>query len=291
MTIHIYVKYATEKFGSDGISVVNAKPVSEVLKEIKPKAKKDTEYVKRTYVELFEEGIKQEYGNQFVQGNARDFGVGVNFKTEVKIHRENERNRSEKYSPNQQFVKVMIGGVNTVAFSSQQEYNSAGEKSKARSWYVAYSYLHDNKNPCAIFMPDDNQVIKYKGEGGQKTSLGYKEAAVHETGHILGLDDAYYYNEYKTDRCIENEETCSINGKEYLNVMKYGGTHILPNDFEMMLLAYKNKLEKPQSLSSYSESYKSYYDPDTKFDRKKSEAIINITDMIEGVEQNEKNTN
>lgn len=75
----------------------------------------------------------------------------------------------------------------------------------------------------------------------------------HETGHMLGLKDAYVHED-GYDRFTDNPETgveCKKRGKDnkvvYDNLMKEveWKTSVLPNDLEMMMYAYRQNIGRP----------------------------------------------
>jgi len=222
LTIHLYIEYSSyrfnNKFHADGTPDCTAESISTVKNKARKNGKK--------YINLFQKGLKKYYHNQWVQGTKRDFGNKVNFKTALVIHRKD--NSKENYHQDQQFIEVMIGGINKYYYSKD-----IYSKDVNPYWYHALS------GSQKIYIPEEGQFTLNAGKNYQSPVSDYKAASAHIMGHILGLGDAWYDDVNGTERCTENKETCIYENGMYYNMMKSSNKGFTANDFEMMLRAYQ----------------------------------------------------
>jgi hypothetical protein len=219
LTMHLYIQYSSYEFNgkydANGKAVFTEQSLSTVLSKQRATG--------GSYVALFEKGLQKYYHDQTVMGSKKDFGVGVNFKTALVIHRQD--NSKEGYHQNQKFIEVMVGGIDKYR-------HSTGDFATTEDPYWYYSLAGQR-----IYLPEDYQ---FKFNVTRKTPTSdYMGTVAHEMGHILGLADAYYDNGTWMDRCTENTETCIYEGNIYHNIMKGEYKAFVANDFEMMLQAYR----------------------------------------------------
>ncbi|MDR1775288.1 MAG: hypothetical protein LBS17_02335 [Actinomycetes bacterium] len=118
-------------------------------------------------------------------------------------------------------------------------------------WYHAHSAgpLYGG----TLVIPDAKQI----GYGrAPVTGAKYQAMAAHETGHLLGLDDAYacVVNGHTVDRMAENSETCCKVAGQWLNLMATPfarDTQLLVNDVEMMLESESDAADGGAFMQSY----------------------------------------
>ncbi len=219
---------------------------------------------------LVTEGLQQIWGNHVVTGSSADFVIGAEFATKVVIHDWDKR-VSEKHAAAQKYLEIRIG------------YN--GDCSP--NWYSSCASPYQGFHPDStywIFIPWDTTaqhssqtepLIKTEPKGSVWfTAPGTKLIAAHEFGHTLGLADGYTSGGAKApDRMMENSETTNdVGNYRYSNLMKANfvyidGTRISPtilepNDYEMILSAYKRASKAGLDLSDApsKSQYASYWD-------------------------------
>ena len=237
--IHIYLEYCTYvKNKQGGYDRKEYKAVRGVYRN-------DKKHTGKSYQEEFETGIMDAY-SVFVVGNKNDFGEGINFRTKPVIH---DRKDKETYAPDQQFLQVRIGG-------ECPDYGA--EECESNQWFHAYTNDYNVLWAGAdIYMPE-NDKLKHKGEKRPlETVIGYRECAAHELGHVLGLADAYYDEEKKMDRLLENGETCFHLKNIWTNIMESTRKKVQmkSNDIEMMLLAYGLSFKSDELAKQYYREY------------------------------------
>ena len=122
-----------------------------------------------TYKQEFENGLLSGYSMR-IEGTADDFTPGVNFDTKLILHEKG----TDKFHDDQCFLNVKIGGecVKDCSFNHWFHANLI----YGGSVFSATSYL---------YMPRNDQ-LSY-----DESIQGFRDCAMHEMGHILGLNDAY----------------------------------------------------------------------------------------------------
>lgn len=196
-----------------------------------------------SFINLYKRGVRENYEVYFVN-NRYEF-KGINFCVEVVFHEKGK----EKYNSNQYFNEILIGGECPYCSEEGNHWyhqNAVSEwSSDEGKWISFYS---------RIYLPYDYQ-LKDNVDIDTRTGfdkIDYKYMTAHETGHVLGLDDAYFSS---YDRFTDNSETgvkCNDGGKsmEYDNLMKQveWDKPIVANDLEMMLYAYQQGKGRPWTL-------------------------------------------
>jgi hypothetical protein len=131
-----------------------------------------------------------------------------------------------------------------------------GCSSCAEPWYsaaVTGRYGIPNPKSNSAFLEHINVPWDHDAKASSHHSMMFGSALsrtmAHEFGHALGLADAYYDAAEGGDRMDETSETTMdtitrpangpATGVRYASLMKSQSVHILPNDLEMMLNAYK----------------------------------------------------
>lgn len=234
--IHIYVDYCT--YIEENGKLVR-KPIQDKQFEY------DGEAQGGTYKEEFENGLKSGYAIK-IEGTSEDFAPDVNFKTKLVLHEKGKEN----YHKDQCFLTVKIGGECKGVFDYL-------EKCPSNHWFHAYvmtpgSIIDDT---YYIYIPTNDQLKE------PETLQGFRNAAMHEMGHILGLNDAYVVTDEQGNvvkRLLYNTETCAIIDGYYLdNIMNSCRENICmtENDIEMMLYAYGCGIKQTESVC---QSYKDY---------------------------------
>lgn len=222
LTIHLYIEYSSYRFSNqfhaDGTPVCIEEPMSAVKNKVRKNGKK--------YVNQFQKGLKKYFHNQLVKGTKENFGSKVNFKTALVIHRKD--NNKENYHRDQQFIEVMVGGINKYSYNKDMYHKDSNPY-----WYHALTL--DQK----IYIPEDGQLKLNAGKDYQTPVSDYLAASAHEMGHVLGLGDAYYDDTTGMERHTENKETCIYENGVHYNMMQSSNKGFTANDFEMMLRAYQ----------------------------------------------------
>lgn len=192
-----------------------------------------------TYKQEFENGLYTGYRMR-IEGNAEDFAPGVNFDTRLILHEKGK----ETVHKDQRFLNVKIGGECEKNCSFNHWFHAniiyGGSVSSATSY---------------LYMPRNDQLQ------GHETLQGFRDCAMHEMGHILGLDDAYSTgdkNGYEVKRLIYNDETCFIlmdrTRDNIMNGYRKEMT-MTANDIEMILYAYGHCIKYSDKVL---QSYKDY---------------------------------
>lgn len=228
--IHIYVDYCT-------YTEVNGKLVRHPVQ--------DQQFMYQgqaqggTYKQEFENGLHSGYSMR-IEGTAENFAPGVNFDTKLVLHEKGK----ETVHPNQCFLNVKIGGECEKDCSFNHWFHA--NLVYGGSVCSAHSYL---------YMPRNDQLQ------GQETLQGFRDCAMHEMGHILGLNDAYGTEDKNGNivkRLIYNEETCHIlldrTRDNIMNGYRKEMT-MTTNDIEMILCAYGRCIQKAKGVM---QSYKDY---------------------------------
>lgn len=180
-------------------------------------------------INRFKTGITNGFSDLQIIGGNGDFKKGIDFETNLIIH---DRKANEKYNEKQLFVEVRLGGECPNCTSEGDHWYHQCASGNAEDY-------SDYENTPAIYIPNDEQVKANKGYNIPKKDL--ESVCAHELGHVFGLDDAYYDEDNKIDRCAENDETTvCFSERDYDNLMK---NHVRikkakANDIEMMLYAY-----------------------------------------------------
>ena len=210
------------------------------------------------YVKLYKQGVKDNF-NVDIAENKYEF-KNVNFSVRVIFHEKGK----ERYNSNQYFNEILIGG------------ECPNCTSKGDHWYHQQGFMQWSAEKqdwvsyfSRIYLPYDYQVKSNTAPGYQET-FGKKEylyTVAHETGHLLGLYDAYSTTQLNKntgkyqlyDRFTDNLETgvkCIYeeNKNIYDNLMveQEWDKRIIANDLEMMLYAYQQTQGRP------TDAYQSY---------------------------------
>lgn len=200
-----------------------------------------------SFINLYKRGVRENYEVYFVD-NKYEF-QGINFSVEIIFHEKGK----EKYNSNQYFHEILIGGECPYCSEKGNHWYHQNAVSQGTSdegkWISFYS---------RIYLPYDYQ-LKDNVDIEARTGFDkedYKYMTAHETGHVLGLDDAYFSG---YDRFTDNSETgikCDdpFNSGSYDNLMKQveWDKPLVANDLEMMLYAYQQEKGRPWvSYQSY----------------------------------------
>lgn len=196
-----------------------------------------------TYKQEFENGLLSGYSMR-IEGTAEDFAPGVNFDTKLILHEKGK----ETVHKDQRFLNVKIGG-------ECDGFIVYGDRCISNHWFhatpMAYGSIADDSS--YIYMPMNSQLK------GEEKLQGYRDCAMHEMGHVLGLNDAYYAiddNGKIVHRLIYNNETCLKNYRGHLdNIMNCCRDNIgmIQNDIEMILYAYGLCSKSVDTIQNYKE--------------------------------------
>jgi hypothetical protein len=233
----------------------------------------------------YREGVAKYFGGLRVGGTVHDFprldangrrSQGAAFNTKVVIHEVGD------VSPG----PVEVLGARKLPLDPAQKYIEVtwgypGKNPAEGHWYwgsfVPFFNPHDESKDWTgianITLAYENQVLRDKDllPNVTRSPYGSKEGMMsvcaHETGHVLGLADAYSQTVEDTvngvvtkslvDKMRENGETTRANGlsgsNANSNLMKTSGdaTRVLGNDLEMMLWAYRSSPYEIQYYSDY----------------------------------------
>lgn len=192
-----------------------------------------------TYKQEFDNGLYTGYRMR-IEGNAEDFAPGVNFDTRLILHEKGK----EAVHKDQCFLNVKIGGECNKGCS----YNH---------WFHAHTMFGGSvfSSDSYLYIPRNDQ-LKYP-----ESLQAFRDCAMHEMGHILGLDDAYSVedkNGNKVKRLIYNDETCERDVQGYWNNIMNGYRKEMTmtvNDIEMILYAYGHCIKYSDKVL---QSYKDY---------------------------------
>lgn len=199
----------------------------------------DGKVEKGTYKQEFEKGLVSGYSMR-IEGTAEDFAPGVNFDTKLILHEKG----TDKFHDNQCFLNVKIGGE--------------CEKGCLYNHWFHANAIYGESVFCTdsyLYMPRNDQLRDHE------TLEGFHDCAMHEMGHILGLDDAYVTtdkNGKEVKRLIYNDETCFVLENLKRNNIMNGYREemtMTENDIEMILYAYGRCVRDAEEVM---QSYKRY---------------------------------
>ena len=192
-----------------------------------------------TYKQEFDNGLYTGYRMR-IEGNAEDFAPGVNFDTRLILHEKGK----EAVHKDQCFLNVKIGGECNKGCS----YNH---------WFHAHTMFGGSvfSSDSYLYIPRNDQ-LKYP-----ESLQAFRDCAMHEMGHILGLDDAYSVEDKNGNaviRLIYNDETCHRIHRGRLDNIMNGNRDemtMTTNDIEMILYAYGHCIKYSDKVL---QSYKDY---------------------------------
>ncbi|MDR1412606.1 MAG: hypothetical protein LBJ07_01615, partial [Actinomycetes bacterium] len=203
---------------------------------------------------------------QYRSGVSSHWNISVNtksyqYKTKVYWHYGKAANliKMKSDASVQQYIEIDIGGV-CPAYAPA----SCPESVPGNHWYHAHpmgpvGYPGYASN---IYLPTVSQT-KSNRTAQKRTHLTGKKfeaACAHETGHILGLADAYPAPDATRiiDRMDENTQTAKKTHGKYCNLMKDQNSvkKVLPNDLKMVLTAYSSQIKNYDG--DFLQNYKTY---------------------------------
>lgn len=181
-------------------------------------------------VDLAKQGLKSFLDKKALVGNVRDFAPGVVLTTKLTLIGDTD----PSVAAGQNFLTYQFGGdptCNDLFWFQACDVNLS-----------AYGFRAE-ANPAStnIYLPWNDQLPPEKVHSAL---YGFDFAAMiaHETGHALGLWDAYTDGEANIDRMWENfETTTDFGGGNLENFMKYpySGPPVTINDLEMIMVNYR----------------------------------------------------
>lgn len=230
--------------------------------------KESTDYER---INRFKTGITNGFSDLQIIGGNGDFKKGIDFQTKLIIH---DRKAKEKYNGRQLFIEVLMGGECPDCTSEGDHWYHHCTVNGNADDYVEY------KDTSVIFIPTDEQVMANKKKGYNIPHDDLESVCAHELGHAFGLEDAYYDDVNKVDRCAENNETAVyFRLGDYDNLMKNSirVNRAKANDIEMILFAYTMGKGYPTKAFQY---YNKFYDKIAEEENKISKVIIDTHDEL-----------
>ncbi|MDR1775431.1 MAG: hypothetical protein LBS17_03100 [Actinomycetes bacterium] len=201
------------------------------------------------------------------------------YKTKVYFHN-GDKDDLEKAASDpsaQQYIAICIGGE-CPAYAPGE----CPESVSGNHWYHAHPQgpVGYAGYPSVMYLPTTSQTAKNK-TAQKRTHLTGKKfsaACAHETGHILGLADAYAAVDARgtVDRMDENTETAKKTHGIYCNLMKDQNSvkKVLPNDLQMALQAYHSQVKN--YAADFMQNYKTY----TWYDSASSKTKYKVSSVI-----------
>ena len=230
--------------------------------------KESTDYGR---INRFKTGITNGFSDLQIIGGNGDFKKGIDFQSKLIIH---DRKAKEKYNGRQLFIEVLMGGECPDCTSEGDHWYHHCTVNGNADDYVEY------KDTSVIFIPTDEQVMANKKKGYNIPHDDLESVCAHELGHAFGLEDAYYDDVNKVDRCAENNETAVyFRLGDYDNLMKNSirVNRAKANDIEMILFAYTMGKGYPTKAFQY---YNKFYDKIAEEENKISKVIIDTHDEL-----------